>query len=69
MSKHNNSTSSSSAGRCYCGRKITIGEEKGGVDPHGYECPTCFNARYRTPLTRYEYYSQFGIKPSNGGTQ
>jgi hypothetical protein len=59
MSKHNNNTSPSLAARCRCGRCITIGEEYGGVNTVGYECPNCFRRRHSKPLTREEYYEQF----------
>lgn len=59
MSKHNNSLSPSMSAKCYCGRYITIGEEKGGVKTFGYVCPDCFRRQYSKPLTRDEYYEQF----------
>lgn len=43
MSKHNNNLSPSMSRRCYCGRYITIGEEKAGIGVFGYTCPTCLS--------------------------
>ena len=59
MSKHNNNLSPSASLLCRCGRRGTIGEEKGGVSHIGYECPDCFHRRYAKPLTSEEYYKQF----------
>ena len=43
MSKHNNNLSPSLSRRCYCGRYITIGEEKAGIGVFGYTCPDCLS--------------------------
>ena len=59
MSKHNNSLNPSSSGRCECGRSMTIGEEHGGVNRIGYECPDCLHRKYSKPLTSEEFYEQF----------
>lgn len=59
MSKHNNSLNASSAGRCKCGRHMTIGEEHAGIAGFTYECPDCSHRRYAKPLTNEEYYEQF----------
>ena len=62
MSKHNNSMSPSMAGKCKCGRYITIGEEKAGINPFTYECPDCFHHRHSKPISREQYYSSFNLK-------
>ena len=59
MSKHNNNLYPSSAGRCKCGRYMTIGEDTAGISGFGYECPTCKHHRYSKPLTSAEFYEQF----------
>ena len=41
QSNKNNSNGPSSSRRCYCGRYITIQEEKAGIGLFGYTCPTC----------------------------
>lgn len=59
MSKHNNSQSPSSAGRCTCGKYATIAEEKAGLCVFSYTCPDCIYRIYAKPLTANEYYQQF----------
>jgi hypothetical protein len=61
MSKHNNNLSSSSSRKCYCGRKMTLGEEKSGIGTFGYTCPDCQYRKYSKPLTSEEYYKQFNL--------
>ena len=36
----------SSSYRCYCGRYITIQEEKAGIGLFGYTCPTCRHRQF-----------------------
>lgn len=62
MSKHNNNLNPSASRKCNCGRRITIGEEKAGVGVFSYECPDCLHARQSKPLTREQYYKQFGLQ-------
>lgn len=51
QSNKNNSNGPSSSRRCYCGRYITIQEEKAGIGLFGYTCPTC---RHKEFEERYE---------------
>ena len=64
MSKNNN-LSKSAERKCYCGRRISLGELKDGVGTISYECPDCFHARYAKPLTSAEFYSQFKRIPTS----
>lgn len=61
MSKHNNNLMPSSKARCKCGRYISIGEDIAGMGLFGYECPDCFHRKHSKPLSREDYYKQFGI--------
>lgn len=55
----NNNSNPNSKAKCKCGRYMTLGEESGGVNPIGYECPDCKHRKFSKPLTREEYYNQF----------
>lgn len=63
MSKHNNNLSPSMSARCYCGRYITIGEEKNTYLIGSYTCPDCkhqeFLKEYCKPISSEDYYAQF----------
>jgi len=59
MSIHNNNLSPSLSRKCYCGRYISLGEEKAGIGIFNYICPDCIHRQYSKPLTSSEYYEQF----------
>ncbi len=60
MSKHNNNLMPSSAGRCKCGRWMTIGESR-IISGFNYECPDCFHHRVSKPITAEEFYKSFNF--------
>lgn len=55
----NNNLSKSAERKCRCGRYISLGEIKAGLNHSGYECPECIGRRYSKPLTSEDYYNQF----------
>lgn len=57
----NNNLKSSSAGKCKCGRYMTIGEWQMGIQGFGYKCPDCRHREYAKPLTAEDYYQSFKL--------
>lgn len=55
----NNNTRPSVSRRCYCGRYMSIGEDKAGVGVFSYVCPDCISRKYAKPISREDYYKKF----------
>ena len=60
--KTNNNTSATASGKCNCGRRATIGEEKGGINMFNYKCPDCKHYEHKhNQLTKEQFYKSFNL--------
>lgn len=44
--KKSNNLSPSASRRCYCGRKMSLAEEKAGYGVFSYTCPDCIHQQH-----------------------